>query len=177
MTWHVGLCVAVVSGWVDSCSLVCKAGWLGSGAAWRVAGMKSQDWAYLAGLMGVGSCEVFRVGGVGGDASGLVNRVGGTIITMAWCWGGAFTWWGTGGGGCQGRWRHEPMCGEALESCVSQRHGARVGFRAAGYWWWWRLMEMGPQDSCSGDVVSGGDAVMRCMKSPHLKSKGWTVHY
>ncbi|KAH9169687.1 hypothetical protein EDB89DRAFT_1908332 [Lactarius sanguifluus] len=58
--WHMGLCVAVVSGWVDSHSLACEAGWLGGGAAWRVTGMKSWDWAYLAGLMGVGSHEVLH---------------------------------------------------------------------------------------------------------------------
>ncbi|KAH9165737.1 hypothetical protein EDB89DRAFT_1911163 [Lactarius sanguifluus] len=154
MTWHAGLRVAVVSGWVDSRGVLRAAGRRGGGAGWRVAGLRSLVRAlsgWRAGIearraaSGVAMSERrktkekqlnevgSRAGGVGGNASGLANRVGSAVVSSrpkpssssstgvlcvatAWYPGvGAFARWSDGGeleakdgGGGYGM-----MCGEA----------------------------------------------------------------
>ncbi|KAH9163455.1 hypothetical protein EDB89DRAFT_1912634 [Lactarius sanguifluus] len=102
--------------------------------------------------------DVFRTGGVGGDASGLVNRVGGTVVATTWCRGeasrgGVLVVVEVEGDGATSLCVARRALGRSrarrrqLESCVSRWHGVGVGFRAARYWWWWRLREMGPRTS------------------------------
>ncbi|KAH9165640.1 hypothetical protein EDB89DRAFT_1911224 [Lactarius sanguifluus] len=156
--------VAVVSGRVDSCSLARAAGWHGGGAARRVAGLRSRDWASLAGLT------------AGWQLRGFARSVrlccSDVVVKWRWRVGVAMSERrkknkkeslnevGSRAGGVGGdvrayesRWgcRCEPWLKprELVVWGLACRDGMASGrgFRVAGYWWWWWWMsrETGPR--------------------------------